>query len=662
MEKLKMHSPNLVEQNIEKLAELFPNCVTETKGADGKLQQAIDFDLLKQELSRHIVEGPQERYHLNWPGKREALLTANAPIAKTLRPCREESVNFDITQNLFIEGDNLEALKLLQETYLGKVKMIYIDPPYNTGSDFVYCDDFAEDVDSYIERSNQKDEQGNRLISNSDSNGRFHSDWLSMMYSRLKLSRNLLTDNGIVMLSIGDGEVHNLKKLCDEIFGEDNFILCFSRLMKSGGAKGRFYTPSIDYILVYAKKIDSARYFRKPLTQEQITRFYNKLESSGEKAGQLYGEERLYKASLDHRPNQRYYIECPDGTFVIPPGVNFPSAIAHGEKIIPSAEDGVWKWIFERYETERKLGNIVFKETTTSPLLDESGKQSKWSIYNKLWLIEQQEKGAVPSNFIGDFENRQSSAELKAIDIPFDFAKPSGLITYLIGLVGVETNDIVLDFFAGSASTAHAVVKMNANDGFNRRFILVQLKEACHPDSEEFRKGYKFISDISKERIKRVGCNVIASEHSELWNRDVGFRVLKIDTSNMSEVYYNPDVLVQEDLFSQVENVKEERTEEDLLFQVMLDWGVDLTLPIRRETIVDKTVFFVDAQPDNSQGALVACFDKTGGVNEAFIKQLAAFSPLRLVFRDAGFSSDAAKINVEQLLKQLSPTTDVKTI
>ncbi|HIF9106916.1 TPA: site-specific DNA-methyltransferase [Photobacterium damselae] len=657
MDKLKMHSSNLVDQNIDKLAQLFPNCITEAKGDDGKLRKAIDFDQLKQELSRNIVEGPQERYQLNWPGKREALLTANAPIAKTLRPYREESVNFDTTENLFIEGDNLDALKLLQETYLGKVKMIYIDPPYNTGDDFIYKDDFAEDVDLYLNRSNQRDEVGNRLVTNLDSNGRFHSDWLSMIYSRVKLSANLLTDDGIIMISIGDAELHNIKKITDEIFGEDNFVLTFSRMMKSGGAKGRFYTPSIDYILVYAKDISKARYFRKPLTQAQIDRFYNKKQLDGIRAGELYGEERLYKASLEHRPNQRYYIECPDGSYVIPPGKNFPSVVKMGEKVLPTAEDGVWKWIYPRFKEELDLGNIVFKETSTSALVDQNGNQSKWNIYNKLWLKDQQEKGSVPSNLIDGFENRQATAELKKLDIPFDFSKPINLIKYLMTMVGVGNEDIVLDFFCGSASTAHATMELNAEDGFCRKFVMIQLPEECESTSKAYKAGYKNIAEISKERIRRAGRKLL-EKNAEDRNQslDVGFRVIKLDSSNMAEVYYNPEAISQADLFAQVDNVKEDRTEEDLLFQVMLDWGVDLTLPIRCETIDGNKVFFV------ADNALVACFDKSGNITESFVKQLAEFEPMRLVFRDAGFASDSTKINVEQVLKQLSPTTDVKSI
>jgi adenine-specific DNA-methyltransferase len=658
MDKLKMHSPNFVDQNIAKIAELFPNCVTESRNEKGELQRAIDFDLLKQELSAQIVEGPQERYQLNWPGKREALLTANAPIAKTLRPCVEESVHFDTTQNLFIEGDNLDALKLLQETYLGKVKMIYIDPPYNTGNDFIYEDDFAENAEEYKLRSNEKDEVGNRLIANNESNGRFHSDWLSMIYSRLKLSRNLLSNKGVLFVSIGDAELHNLKKVCDEVMGAENYIVTFSRMMKSGGAKGRFYTPNLDYILAYSKNIYEADYFRTPLTSEQIERFYNKTEASGKRAGELFGEERLFKASLDARPNQRYYIRCPDGTYVIPPGKNFPEKVDEGNKILPTSEDGVWKWIYSRYEAEFAAGNIVFKETNTSALVNENGEKSKWNIYNKLWLNEQQEKGAVPSNFISNFENRQSSAELKKLEIPFDFAKPVNLIKYLIGLVGVAKDEVVVDFFAGSASTAHAVIEVNNIDNGNRKFITVQLPEGCDEKSEAFKIGYKTIAEISKERIRRAGKKIKeeSADKEGIENLDVGFRVLKIDTSNMAEVYYNPAAVKQEDLFTQVDNVKPDRTEDDLLFQVMLDWGVDLTLPIERETIQGKTVFFVD------QNALVACFDKQGGIDDEFVKELAKHKPVRAVFRDAGFKDDAAKINVEQVFRLISPITKVKSL
>ncbi len=656
MDKLKMRSPNLTQENIARIRELFPGCVTEAQGENGALKLAVDFDHLRQELAESIIDGPQERYHLNWPGKREALLTANAPIAQTLRPCREESVDFDTTKNLFIEGDNLDALKLLQETYLGKVKLIYIDPPYNTGNDFIYEDDFAENSEEFLKRSNQKDEISNRLIANTEANGRFHSDWLSMMYSRLKLSRNLLQEDGVILISIGHAEHANLRRLCDEIYGEPNFITSISRMMKSGGAKGRFFTPNIDHILIYAKDLSFTKEFRSSIPESQIKTYYNKIEVDGENAGERYGEERLFKASLDPRPNQRYWIKCPDGSYAIPPGKSFPAKVSEGEKVTPTSEDGVWKWTYSTYQEEFIKGNIVFKETSTSALVDEHGIQSKYNIYNKLWLFEQQEKGKVPSDFIGEFENRQSSAELKALGIPFDFAKPVRLIKYLLEITRTKTDDIILDFFAGSSSTAHATLLCNAEHGRNRRFIMVQLPEPCDDDTEAFKSGYETIADISKERIRRAGKNILEGQCHEDWNKDIGFRVLKVDTSNMADVYYAPDALDKNSLDLFVDNIKSDRTPEDLLFQVMLDWGVDLALPINKQTIKDREVFFVDSN------ALAACFDNTASIDEIFVKELAKHQPLRVVFRDAGFKDSAVKINVEQIFKLLSPATEVKHI
>lgn len=657
MEKLKMHSPNLVAQNIEQLAALFPSCVTESRGKDGKLKQTIDFDLLKQELSTHIVDGPQERYHLNWPGKCESLLTANAPIAKTLRPCREESVDFDTTQNLFIEGDNLDALKLLQKTYLSKVKMIYIDPPYNTGNDFIYNDKFSKNIDDYIESSNQKDNLGNHLIANTESNGRFHSDWISMLYARLRLARNLLSEQGVIFMSIGQEEIASSKLVLDELFGENNFITIISRVVKSGGQKGIHFSPCIDYVLVYAKRIEELTQFREEIGQNVIDKVYTKVAIDGPRLGEKYRSMGLYQAMLDSRPNQRYWIECPDGTFVIPPGDTLPSVVSDGEKVTPIDGDGVWRWTYDRFLSEKNAGNVEFIESERTALVTDTGKPAKWNVYYKIWLKDRMNDGQLPGNIIDKFQSRHSSAELKSLDIPFDFPKPSALIKYFMTLVSMKDDDIIMDFFAGSGSTAHGAIDYAKDNGKSVRFICVQLPESTGEASAEYKMGYKKISDITKERIRRVGQKIRFNEIT-----DIGFRVFKIDSSNMSDVYYNPDAIIQDDLFSQVENVKEDRTEDDLLFQVMLDWGVDLALPIRRETIAGKTVFFVDADANNCHGALVACFDKTGGVNEDFIKTLAAFSPLRLVFRDAGFVSDATKINVEQLLKQLSSTTDVKTI
>ncbi|EHZ2538222.1 site-specific DNA-methyltransferase [Vibrio parahaemolyticus] len=619
MEHLKMHSPNMVDQNIEKLAQLFPGCVTEAQGEDGKLRKAIDFDLLKQELSRNIVEGPQERYQLNWPGKREALLTANAPIAKTLRPCREESVDFDTTQNLFIEGDNLDALKLLQETYLGQVKMIYIDPPYNTGKDFVYEDDFAENVDSYVERSNQVDELGNRLFANTESNGRFHSDWLSMMLSRLKLSRNLLREDGVIFISSDDVEVSNIRKVGDEVFGEKNFIGTILWKKKTNGNNMGHIPPVHDYITCYAKNeaYEVLRGFE--LSEEYISSSYKNPDNDPN------GPWTTSDLSANH-----------EGPYF---GIVNPNT---GKEYFPA--EGRF-WVFNEQEVQKRIseGRIIF------------GKTGNAGPVQKKYLAERDSTRTKPESWWDEHGlNSDGTAEVAELFAPkvFSHPKPTKLIRHLIDMSS-EGDDIILDFFAGSGTTAHSVIAQNIEDGGNRKFICIQLDEAFDKKSVGYKKGFKTISELSKERIKRVA-QKFKNELSS--NSDLGFRVLKVDNSNMADVYYQPDTMTQEDLFAQVDNVKEGRTEEDLLFQVMLDWGVDLTLPIRREIVDGKTVFFV------ADNALVACFDKESGINEAFVKELAKSEPLRLVFRDAGFASDSTKINVEQVLKQLSPNTDVKSI
>lgn len=655
MDKLKMHSPNLVEQNIEKLAALFPNCVTEAKGEDGGLKQAIDFDLLKQELSRHIVDGPQERYHLNWPGKREALLTANAPIAKTLRPCREESVNFDTTQNLFIEGDNLDALKLLQETYLGEVKMIYIDPPYNTGKDFIYADNFAVDTEEYFISSNQKDELGNRLVSNTEANGRMHSDWLSMMYSRLRLAHRYLDDDGVIFISIHHKEIANLRKIADEVFGEQNLLCMFAWRTDGNFDNQAKFKYCHEYIIAYAKNEGE---FPHPLVVDPNTPDDSKIF-----------RPEIRNTIIKNGPKN------PPSLVTLPKG--FPVAFEQGT--IAKKNDSWPHLLNDIHVKEFKLIESVqlfsgwsskdllesFIDHNCHPILDAKSQETVFEI-TSTGAIEAVKVRGKPSHVVsmlaGFGGSQKATAELEELGVIFDdYPKPTELIKYFASMI--NCNDfIAMDFFAGSGSTAQAIMKLNAEDGGSRRFILVQLPEACNEKSEAFKTGFKTIAEISKQRLRLSGAQILEQIKNSDWNTDVGFRVLKIDTSNMTDVYYNPDSVMQSDLFAHVENVKEDRTEEDLLFQVMLDWGVDLTLPIHRETIANKTVFFVAAQPDNTHGALVACFDKDGGIDEAFIKQLAAYNPLRLVFRDAGFASDAAKINVEQLLKQLSPTTDVKTV
>ncbi len=650
MEQLKMHSPNMVDQNIEKLAELFPGCVTEAQGEDGKLRKAIDFDLLKQELSHDIVEGPQERYQLNWPGKREALLTANAPIAKTLRPCREESVDFDTTQNLFIEGDNLDALRLLQETYLGKVKMIYIDPPYNTGSDFIYEDDFAEEVDSYIERSNQRDEQGNRLVANTESNGRFHSDWLSMILPRLKLARNLLSEDGAIFISIDDNEVTNLQKVCDEVFGADRFLGLIPVVNNMKGRNDKSFHAQIhEYVVAYAKNAFVSNGLE--LSAEKRAE-YNQTNSDGRKFQWRDLRKRGGADTRRERPNLYYpiYINPENGSVSLK---KEPPFSIEALPVKSNGDDGRWRW--EKDTLSKRLSIVEGRPVR--------GKDT-WNVSYKVFLGdpesgERREKPKsvwIGSEFSTDSGTKAVNSLLPGIDAKKMAPKAVGQVSRMIQLA-LKENDIVLDFFSGTATTAHAVMQMNAEDGGNRRFIMVQIPEACEIESEAYKSGFSTISEIGKERVRRAGTSIqnqlAAKGNSRL---DVGFRVLKIDSSNMADVYYQPDTMTQEDLFAQVDNVKEDRTEEDLLFQVMLDWGVDLTLPIRRETVDGKTVFFV------ADNALVACFDQESGINEDFVKELAKFEPLRLVFRDAGFASDSTKINVEQVLKQLSPNTDVKSI
>lgn len=626
MNKLKMHSPDLTQANIDKLAELFPNCLVESRDTKGMVIRSIDFDQLRQELTGSIVEGSQERYQLNWPGKREALLTANAPIAKTLRPCREESVDFDTTQNLFIEGDNLNALKLLQETYLNKVKVIYIDPPYNTGKDFVYDDDFAQDTESYLARTNQKDQVGNRLVANSESNGRFHSDWLTMMYSRLRLARSLLSAEGVIFVSIDDCEIGNLRKLCDEVFGEEMFAAQIIWKKRSTPPNDRVIGAQHDYILVYVKESLGAFNLRKR-SDDQVARYKNPDNhpkgpwAAGDLMGNVTGGR--YVASL-HYP-------------IINPRT--------GKQHYPSS-NGNWRFNEARIKELIDNDEIYFGD-------DDEGRP-------KLKRFLSQVKDGVTWTTLWDFAplNTEASSEMTEIFgnlATFENPKPVDLIRLVLE-AGSSRDGIVLDFFSGSATTAHAAMKLNAEDGGSRRFILVQLPEVCGEDSEPGRAGFKTIAEIGKERIRRAGKKIKQDNAGKpgIEKVDVGFRVLKIDSSNMKEVFYTPDAVSQDLLSDQVNNIREDRTPEDLLFQVLLDWGVDLALPIAKETVEGKSVYFVDGN------ALAACFDE--GVSEEFVKLLAKREPLRVVFRDAGFATDSVKINVEQIFKLMSPSTEVKTI
>ena len=646
-----MHSPNLTQDNVARIRELFPGCVTEARGEGGSVTLAVDFDLLRQELADVIVEGPQERYHLNWPGKREALLTANAPIAKALRPVREESVDFDTTRNLFIEGDNLDALKLLQEAYLAQVKMIYIDPPYNTGNDFIYEDDFAEDAGAYLRRSNQVDEAGNRLSANSAANGRFHSDWLSMMYPRLKLARNLLRDDGVIFISIDDREIENLKKICEEVFGASNFVadLIWANREGGGSSDSKLFRIKHEHILCFAKNIEKVDIAGVPVGNE------DRYKSSDEyvKTRGKYYLQKMGMGTIQYSASLDYPVTAPDGTIVMPADNN-------------GGRKACWRWSKPKLDWGLENGFIEIKKDS----------KGIWTVYSKQYLNCDNEGNLItrtqrPMGIIEEFSSTQATKLLESMGLGavFNYAKPVELIRYLCQRV-TSGSDLILDFFAGSATTAHAVMQLNAEDGGRRKFIMVQLPEPCDEKSEAFKMGYKSIAEISKERIRRAGRKISSesadapqqeSQRSESASAvdkglDLGFRVLKIDSSNMADVYYAPDSLSQSTLDLFVDNIKPDRKAEDLLFQVMLDWGVDLALPIARETVQGKEVFIVD------DGALAACFDAHGDIDETFVKALARRQPLRVVFRDAGFRDSAAKINVEQIFKLLSPASEVKSI
>lgn len=642
MDKLKMHSPNLAQDNIAHIRELFPGCVTEARGSDGSVRLAVDFDQLRQELAESIVEGPQERYQVNWPGKREALLTANAPIAKTLRPCRAESVDFDTTKNLFIEGDNLDALKLLQEVYLGKVKMIYIDPPYNTGNDFIYEDDFAESVTGFLQRSNQKDDKGNRLIANPETNGRFHSDWLSMIYPRLKLARTLLADDGLLFISIGEQEVDNLLRLTKEVFGEENFVTTFLRQRKK---KPSFLHSNVGSMFEYVVCVARNRSLAPPFSVD-VTTVGKKypVNNAGNSLGTL-----VFPAGAVQFASKNAVYELQDmseGNIVT--RLLDKVIVTDHRNVDAFRLEGEFRYSQSRLdEIVRNGETITISKAPFRPNHVKTGGEVK-KMHNLL-SPETYQAGT----------NEDATAELENLfgAALFDNPKPSSLIRVLCRAVTYADPDaLVMDFFCGSGSTADAVMQLNAEDGGNRRFIMVQLPEPCEVDSSAFKAGYQTIAEISKERIRRAGKRTLGSQCHEDWDRDTGFRVLKVDSSNMADVYYQPDALDKANLDLFVENIKLDRTPEDLLFQVMLDWGVDLSLPIERNNVQGKDVYFVDGN------ALACCFDNDGGVEETFIKELAAYKPLRAVFRDAGLRSSAVKINIEQIFRLLSPSTEIKVL
>ena len=682
MDKLRMQTANKADENFRKLAAMFPNAVTETINENGEVVRAIDKDVLMQEISCTVVDGNEERYQFTWPDKKKSVLLANAPINKTLRPVREDetvptgadsegkpycssgSVDFDTTENLYIEGDNLEVLKLLQETYLGKIKMIYIDPPYNTGNDFVYEDDFAQSTDEYLANSGQFDEDGNRMVQNNESNGRFHTDWLNMIYPRLKLAKDLLTDDGMVLISIDDCEQDNLRRLCDEVFGRRNFVdTLIWKKRYGGGAKEKYFVSLHEYVLVYCRNIDSLNELFVPLSDESAERYYSKRDSKYVTRGGYRTHPLEAGKAMDARPNLIYPIPAPDGTMIMP--------------------KKQWLWSKERVMEALKNDDIEI-------VMGKDG----WVVSSKQYLRE--EDGSIrPAkmlSIIDDVYTQHGTNEMIQImgnAKIFQYPKPSAFIKKLVSVVTESKDEYVMDFFSGSAATAHAVMQLNAEDKGHRKFIMVQLPEVTDEKSEAYKAGYKTICEIGKERIRRAGQKIqeerieaialskhewdqttFYAEHKEECDRlghlpdeyfakehppiDTGFRVLKCDTSNMKEVYYNP-AEYEASLFSSLEdNIKEDRTPEDLLFQVMLDLGVLLSSKIEETTIAGKKVFNVE---DNY---LIACFDSD--VTEETIKAIAKQKPYYFVMRDSSMANDSVATNFDQIFATYSPDTVRKVL
>lgn len=657
MDTLKMHSLDGVQRNIELIGKLFPNAITEVK-RDGKVEHAIDFDVLRQELSDSIVEGREERYQFTWPDKKKAMLAANAPITATLRPVVADSVGKDGTpggfdsENLYIEGDNLEVLKLLQETYLGKVKMIYIDPPYNTGNDFVYEDDFAQRTEDYMGNSGQYDEEGNRMVTNTESNGRFHTDWLNMIYPRLKLAKDLLADDGVIFISIDDNEIENSLKVCSEVFGKENYLACFPRVTKKAGKTTDAIARNHDYLLTYAKS--SAVKLYLPSHTDDGFKFSDEfIDTRGKyKLNQTLDYDSLqYSASLD------YPITIKGKTFY--PGQSYEKYLER-QKGNHARADWAWRWSKELFEFGFKNGFIVVKDYESySRIYTKTYQNCRIVKKGNGFQLEYMERTKAISTleFIeNEYSNDNSKKNITQVfdAAVFDYSKPVELLRTITSYA-TSTSDLVLDFFSGSATTAHAVMKLNAEDGGHRKFIMVQLPEKTDEKSEAYKAGYKNICEIGKERIRRAGRKI--KEDAGLTapaDLDIGFRCLRLDSSNMENVYYTPEEISQQDMFSLVDNVKPDRTPEDLLFQVMLDLGVLLSSPIEVKEIAGKKVFNV------ADGFLLACFDHD--VTDETVKAIAQMKPYYAVFRDSSMANDSVATNFDQIFETYSPETVRKVL
>ena len=660
MDKMRFETPDLVQGNIEKIEALFPNCVTETRGEDGKLKKAINFELLRQLLSGDVVEG-DEAYEFTWVGKKAAIVEANKPIRKTLRPCPEESVGWDTTENLYIEGDNLEVLKLLQESYLGKVKMIYIDPPYNTGNDFIYRDDFAMKSSEYEEQLGIFDEEtGERLFKNTDSNGRFHSDWCSMIYSRLMLARNMLSADGIIFISIDDAEVENLKKISDEVFGEHNFVACLV-YDKNRKNDAKYFSVGHEYMLVYFKNKATINelgiILRAPKAGvDEVKSEFNRLrrlyKDDWEKVND--GLKKLYSSwpEDDERRQLARYTRVDDrGPYRDDGNISWPGGVGPRYEVIHPVTGKPCKipsrgWVYptlDRMQEEIANGRVVFgpDETTTPRIRTNLFEQDTKVMRSVMFSYAQtatQEFNQLFEN-VRVFENPKATSDIKKIIEYYTFG---------------DKDAIIMDFFSGSGTTAHALMQVNAEDAGNRKYILVQIPEECDEKTPAYKAGYKTICDVGKERIRRAGMKIKEESPLTTQDLDIGFRVFKLDDSNMTDVYYSADEYDQGMLKDMESNVKPDRTDLDLLFGCLLEWGLPLSLPYKSETIEGCTVHTYN------DGDLIACFDEN--VPDSVIKAIARRQPLRAVFRDSSFASSPAKINVEEIFKMLAPDTRVKVI
>lgn len=637
-------SADLVAGNIDQLKALFPDLITE--GPNGT---AVNVDVLKALVGDQTVTDADEKYGLNWHGKRRARQLALTPSTGTLRPCPDESVDWDTTQNLMIEGDNLEVLKLLQKSYAGKVKLIYIDPPYNTGKDFVYPDNFQDNIKNYLELTEQV-EGGQKISSNTEASGRFHTDWLNMMYARIKLARNLLREDGVMFIQIGERELANLRLLCDSIFGEETCLGIACRVAKKSNNKGDHWAPNFDYLLTYAKDKSAC----PPFSGGTNTEAYDQVETEGPRKGEKYQLVRLYMSTIENRnPEQRFWIDCPDGTKVIPPGETFPP-----ER--PKLGDGIWRWSRTKFEAERD--RIVVKAVRSSNLVSDSGEPAKWNVFTKTYLSDVLENAtSKPNNLVEDHINQIGSHEMTDLGIPFDYPKPSTLIEFLVGITRTGHNDIVLDFFAGSGSSGHAVMRANSVDSGSRRYILVQLPEPLDQSDAGQKAAADFcdklgkprtIAELTKERLRRAAAKVKAD--NPLFAGDTGFRVFKLDHSNIRAWNPNPADL-EASLFDHQDHLLDGRSEADVLYELLLKLGLDLCVPIEQRSIAGREVHAVGG------GVLMACLaeqitrEQVEPLAQGIIdwhKELAPAGDTTCVFRDSAFENDVAKTNLAAILEQ----------